>query len=230
MRLMLTCIGIDGKLTWKCYEDSLWCCNTGDSGPQENRINRTNTTCCTISDLHFQAPNPAVFTIAAWYGSAYPSPTLPAIRNGTNQTASAITPTASASTPTASLNSATASTTAAASGPSPTAIGLGAGLGSFAAIALGIGSFVIWRRRRSSQERPSSPALAKKLSEHGVAEANGQHCAEMTGMDYRRELGSPVSPVELWSPTSPMVPSELPTEEKGRLVVNEADGRPRHDG
>jgi hypothetical protein len=38
----------------------------------------------------------------------------------------------------------------------------------------------------------------------------------------------PVSPVELWSPTSPVERSELPTEEKGRLVVGEVDGTPRY--
>lgn len=50
----------------------------------------------------------------------------------------------------------------------------------------------------------------------------------MTAMEYRREFTSPVSPVELWSPTSPVERSELPSEEKGRLVVGEVDGDAKH--
>ncbi|KAF2819005.1 hypothetical protein CC86DRAFT_149762 [Ophiobolus disseminans] len=221
--------GIDNKLTWKCPQDNIWCCNTGDSGPYEGRVNRTNTTCCTITDLLFTAKNPEVFATASIFGSMYSIPTLvssTAFRNVTSQTTATNTPSTS---PTAA--NALESTTAApsSSGPSTLAIGLGAGLGSFAAIALGIGSFLIWRRRKRTTESPRSATPAKELSDHGLAEASSQDRAEMTGMEYRRELTSPVSPVELWSPTSPVERSELPSDEKGRLVVSEADGRVKHD-
>jgi hypothetical protein len=61
----------------------------------------------------------------------------------------------------------------------------------------------------------------------------------MTGMEHRTELTSPVSPVELWSPTEPHTlelpvgekervgTREMPAEEKGRLVVAELDNQPR---
>lgn len=169
-------------------------------------------TCCDKPDLQFKAENPKPFATASWFGSAF--------MTGDFSTTTLL--------PTGFGNS---STGAPASRPSATAIGVGAGVGLFAAISLVVGGLFLWRRKkRSSQkrsERSASPLPVKELSDGGVAEAGDHHRAEMVGMEYRRELGSPVSPVELWSPMSPVERSELPAEEKGRLVLNEADGRPR---
>lgn len=219
----LTSPGIDNKLTWKCPENGTWCCNTGDSGPYENRVNRTNTTCCSIPDLLFTALNPEIFATASIYGSMFPVPTLissTALRNATATTSATTNPSA-----VNALNSASV-TPAPSPGYSALKIGLGAGLGSFAAITLGLGSFLVWRRRKRNSELPRSATPAKELSDQDVAEASSRNRAELTGMDYRRELTSPVSPVELWSPTSPVERSELSTEQKGRLIVGEVDGRP----
>jgi hypothetical protein len=109
---------------------------------------------------------------------------------------------------------------------SPLAIGLGAGLGSVAAIALGLGSFLVWRRRKRSIVSPRSETPAKELSDHGPVEGDDQTLAEMRAQEHMVELTSPVSLVELWTPTD-RTRVELPGEEKGRTVIGEVHGDSR---
>jgi hypothetical protein len=217
--------GSDNHLTWKCPEDNIWCCNTGDAGPYEGRVNRTNTTCCTIEDLKFTALNPVVFATASFYGSMFPVGTmLPSSRAVSNATSSTISATTTPSTSAISITPSTSASAVAATGTSTLAIGLGAGIGSFAAIALGIGSFLLYRRRKRTPESPRSTTPAKELSDLGLVEVSSRDVAEMTTMEYRTELTSPVSPVELWTPTER---AELPGDEKGRRVIGEFYGHPK---
>ncbi|KAF2023859.1 hypothetical protein EK21DRAFT_94551 [Setomelanomma holmii] len=223
----------DLKLTWQCPEETTWCCSTGFPMSQEARTNRTNTTCCSMDNLLFKASPPVVFTTAAYFGSAFSIGTLfpssSAAPNSSVPVSFSVTPTSTRSTVPASPSSS----------PSNLAIGLGAGLGSVAAIALSIGSFCIWRRRKRRTYSPRGATPVKELSDTGMTEASSAERAEMTGMDCRRKLTSPVSPVELWSPAEPQrmelptaekegrVVGEMPGEEKGRLVAGEMDGRSR---
>ncbi|KAH7088111.1 hypothetical protein FB567DRAFT_548206 [Paraphoma chrysanthemicola] len=227
--------GQDLKLTWKCHEEDIWCCNTGEPMSQESRTNRSNTTCCTMENLLFKAAAPKVYATASFFGSAFSIGTLfPSSTPVSNATGSA----GFATTPTTSSSGVPAP---ASSNPSTLAIGLGAGLGSAAAIALGIASFCLWRRRKRNKVTPRSSTTAKELSDQGLTEVSDAERAEMVAAERRTELTSPVSPAELWSPSDAQR-LELPVgekgalgtrelsagEEKGRLVIAELDGRPRN--
>ncbi|KAH7077576.1 hypothetical protein BKA63DRAFT_268128 [Paraphoma chrysanthemicola] len=228
---------MDLKLTWQCPEENTWCCNTGEPMSQESRTNRSNTTCCTMENLLFKAGPPEVYTIAAFFGSAFSIGTLfPSSTPVSNATGSA----GFASTPTSSLAGSSVPAPASSS-PSTLAIGLGAGLGSAAAIALGIVSFCLWRRRKRNIDSTRSSTPAKELSDHGLTEVSDAERAEMIAAEHRTELTSPVSPAELWSPSDAqrlelpvdekgaLGTRELPAgEEKGRRVIAELDGQPRN--
>jgi hypothetical protein len=167
-----------------------------------------------------------VFGTAKLYTSKLPVSTLQPVPSGASN--------ATFSPSSAMITSATSTFTAnssAAGGSenraSPLAIGLGAGLGSVAAIALGLGSFLVWRRRKRNIESPRSETPAKELSDHGPVEGDDRTVAEMRAGGHRVELTSPVSPVELWTPTN-RTRAELPGEEKGRTVVGEVHGESRY--
>lgn len=222
----------DTHLTWKCIPDKLWCCNTGPVAPFEDRANNTNLTCCTGNDrLLFTAENPTVFATASPYNTAFSIGTSLAtstpIANMTVSSASAIstsvpTSLSSAASVSAAPNSATSGVAAPSTRTSTLAVGLGAGFGSAAAIALGIITFCLLRRRKKrNAAAPISDAPAEELGSECVVEGNNEYINEMTVQDQKAELASPDSPFELWSP---IVSAELPCKEKGQCDVNELDG------
>ncbi|KAH8726582.1 hypothetical protein GQ44DRAFT_758549 [Phaeosphaeriaceae sp. PMI808] len=200
----------------RILDDELWCCQTGPIPPYEDRVNRTNTSCCSIKSLQFKAANPTVFTTASLYGSVFSIATL-LPSSISNRSSVITTPSPSNSLPITSSSSSAPAVPAA--GTPTLAIGLGAGIGSFAAILLGIGSFCLWRRRKTVSGTPKSTTPANELSENSLAEVPNQDIAEMTGREYRAQpVTSPVSPVELWTPVERV---ELDSDVKSQPAVAE---------
>lgn len=211
------------QLAFSCDESDTWCCYKGagvDQKPGE-RINRTNTKCCSVSEQVFKAPWATVIATATFSGTPLAIATLmsdaPSDAITTISTSSAApTATGAPNTPPSTSNS--------------LAIGLGVGLGGGAAlIALALGwVFMRRRKRRNNEKAPdeftSDDHMRPELSgqDHVVAEKdvggdngwiakdnkekmaamNGYErvelqdtelSAELTGDGYRVELpGSPV--------------------------------------
>ncbi|PVI01836.1 hypothetical protein DM02DRAFT_333850 [Periconia macrospinosa] len=63
-------------LVWKCQESEKWCCNGGAVAPLDQRIHRSNTSCCSVNDLVFPAPEPVVYATAAPHSTAFTRSTI----------------------------------------------------------------------------------------------------------------------------------------------------------
>jgi hypothetical protein len=200
-------IGEQHQLVFQCPEPDTWCCNQGDIPHQADRINRTNTACCSVTQLLFQAPEPSVYATAAYLS-----------QSGTPFSIATITP----STPTASTsptNEAQASFSPIpnSSKSSSFTIGLGAGLSAGVAILIALGWVFLWRwwKRRgrgASTELPSDNFAG--VTDHDQAEKGGSLHAELgeterifeledgiqryelQGSDKRSELHDQDSPIE----------------------------------
>ncbi|KAH7377262.1 hypothetical protein BKA66DRAFT_467787, partial [Pyrenochaeta sp. MPI-SDFR-AT-0127] len=144
----------NNHLMFQCPQPETWCCNTGAPAPAEDRINRTNTTCCSISELLFKAPEPTVYTVALYSGTPFSVGTLTRATTASLNSTTVPTVSSTASSVSSASSVSVSSTRGASAPPAPQstspslAIGLGTGLGAFALLALAGGSFFIWRRRK----------------------------------------------------------------------------------
>ena len=128
-----------------CLSGNSWCCSTG--APDFSPI--INTTCCSISNLEFDATSPTVYTQAALnfvstISGASPTKTASL---STHSTSSAPTETSSVST-----SPSPSSTSSSSSGSSKTGIYVGVPLGIILALALGIIAWLVWRKRRRTSQ------------------------------------------------------------------------------
>ncbi|KAH7076676.1 hypothetical protein BKA63DRAFT_602435 [Paraphoma chrysanthemicola] len=184
----------NNHLIFKCPEPEKWCCDTGEPAPPEDRVNRTNTTCCNISDLVFTAPEPAVYTTAAYSGLAFTVKTLTTVSLPTVSFISNATGTPAPSASGTGLAAAPSSST-----PS-LAIGLGTGLGGGAVIALGLGWFFLRRRRKTMSESPEIEVATEEPPEmtgQDIAETSGKERFEIQGKDPPVEVIGDVYRAEL---------------------------------
>jgi hypothetical protein len=179
----------------------MWCCNTGDIGPMAGRANRTNTTCCTISDLLFTALDPVVFTTASFYGSAFPVGTMVPSPISASDTAS-ISPSTAAPLQTNAMSStpSTAASKASVTGTSKLAIGLGVGIGALAAIALCFGFFCLRRKRTGHSSLHRRTIATKDVHDISLVETSNRNVAEMRAIEPRTELTCSAPPAEMWAP------------------------------
>lgn len=165
------------QLIWKCPESEQYCCNTGDEPTYEDRVGKTNTTCCAINDLVFQAPNPQVYTTARFLGSAF------SIATSTISIASAPGPTSSPGNTIGDLPS----TTQKKGKRSGLGIGLGVAFGVAALVA--IAAIVIIVRRRRNQRR------GRQAKYVAPVEIMDKDPSELTGKSEKpAELVSPLTP------------------------------------
>ncbi|KAF1842225.1 uncharacterized protein K460DRAFT_180448 [Cucurbitaria berberidis CBS 394.84] len=183
----------DNQLTWKCSGDETWCCNTGEPGPAKGRYNRTNTTCCSISELLFHAANPTVYTTASLMSLSFSIDTWMASATASSTTISNITVGASASAPPEARRS------------NSLAIGLGTGLGAVAAIVLGVG-FLLFRRRKRRANEPQ-----EEIKEHGCAEVMSNCVVELTATKEPMEMMVAQPPSEMDTSVEPV---EMPGGEE----------------
>jgi hypothetical protein len=182
-------IGDQHQLVFQCPGSNTWCCNQGDIPHQVDRINRTNTACCSVTQLLFEAPAPSVYATAAYLSQSGIPFSIATIALST--------PTSSIS----STNAAQASFSSIPNSSSPTSftIGLGAGLSSGIAILIALGWVLMWRWWRKRGRETSTELPNDNLS--GVinhdAEKGGKTHLELAGNDRRYELDGGIQGHEL---------------------------------
>lgn len=182
-----------------------WCCNNGGAAPEEQRYDKTNLTCCTMSQFTFSAPSPTLVATATYLGEVFSVPSLvpsvsaseTPISSGTSSAAAQSFAPTTSSTPPPSTSAAetTSTSTPSKSGSSPAAIGAGVGVGVAAAILIAaVGAWWLRRRKRSRSQQgflPNGPA------ELPAAEQKVEAPVEK----YRAELMSNARPQELHGET-----------------------------
>ncbi|KAH8733087.1 hypothetical protein GQ44DRAFT_19737 [Phaeosphaeriaceae sp. PMI808] len=192
----------NNHLIFQCPEPDTWCCNTGAAAPVEDRVNRSNTTCCSITDLVFKAPAPVVYTTALYSGTPFPIVTL-ATRSTLRSSNSTALSTALSTTRSVNTGATEASSTSQSTPPS-LAVGVGAGLGGGAAIALAVG-WVLWRRRKRENKTPSTELTSNdraEMTDQNIVETSGKTRFEIQDKDPPAELMGDFSRAELPSPTA----------------------------
>jgi hypothetical protein len=198
--------------------------------PERQRVNRTNTVCCSITEQVFKAPWPTILAPAEYSGTGTPLPIMFLTGSAASQI---FTPSATDSLA-ATSTSATSTPLQKAPHNSSLGAGLGAGLGCVAVIALGLGWLILHckKNRRAtgviSNDFTSehgllmtvAPDIAEKggterFYEHRGKETSEMHVAEApsksTGDVHRAELGND-RPAEL----SAEPPTELPANSINR--------------
>jgi hypothetical protein len=211
-RILLTATGEQHQLAFQCPGTNTWCCNKGDIPHQVDRINRTNTACCSVTELLFKAPAPSVYATAAYLAqSGIPFSIATLVPS---------TPTTSAS----STNGAQASTSATSHSTSSSAltIGLGAGLGGGAAIILALGWVLMLRRWRRSagsslSELPNDDHSG--LTKQDLIKRSGSRHFELADSGTRYELQEGVARFELQGRNKPyeLQEKDSPTEKMGHM-------------
>lgn len=172
------------------------------------RVNQTNTECCSIDDQLFKAAWATIIATASYSGTPVPVATLMPITSSQFLSSSAAT-----SSPTSIDNP---GSTSSGRSSSSLAIGLGVGLGGGAIVALVLG-WMFLRRRRKQTATPTEL--------HGNKEKGDQVIAEKYGTERLHEMDSRER-YELHSPTpkkgmSDVYGHELSTELPAELSASE---------
>ena len=200
----------EDQLIWQC-DATNWCCNNGGAAPENQRYDRTNLTCCTISQYTFSAASPSLIATATYLGEVFTvgetasTSTTAASSSGTPLTTVSMAHDTSLSTPASqsiqtASSSAASSSTPSGSGTSSAAIGAGVGVGVAAALALcGLG-FWMWRRKKARKQAEVATRYTPP-AELGAPE----HRTEAPVEKYRAELMSNAEPHELSGDTPGIV-------------------------
>ncbi|KAF2124077.1 hypothetical protein P153DRAFT_361690 [Dothidotthia symphoricarpi CBS 119687] len=177
-----------------CLTSDAWCCPTGalrDIGTP------LNTTCCTITDLEFTAPDPVVYTtanlavaISTIAGSASSS-SATRVSIGT-LSSSALSTGASTSQPSSSSQNSQASQTAAAGSGSSSKTGIYVGVPLGIALLAAIGVIAWFLRKRKARAAAVNSRTIPELYED---ETKRPHYAEADVGPVRSELphGQPIA-------------------------------------
>ncbi|KAF3041989.1 hypothetical protein E8E11_000946 [Didymella keratinophila] len=181
-------------LIWQCGSED-WCCNNGGAAPEEERYDKTNLTCCTMSQFAFSAPSPTLIATATYLGEVFSVASLSAPTTALSETLSSsthsLTPTTSVQT-TSTSAAETAVSPPSKSSTSPAAVGAGVGVGVAAAILIAAVS-AWWLRRRRRRSRSQQGVHQGERTELPAAE----HRVEVPVEKYRAELTSNAEPQEL---------------------------------
>ncbi|KAH7069706.1 hypothetical protein BKA63DRAFT_555928 [Paraphoma chrysanthemicola] len=128
-----------------------YCCNTGKQTPYEERVGRTNTSCCDIKDLLFKAPDPIVVATASFIGQLFSigtsmasafSPPMPSVSSISTGASMIPSPSAEASQPSTDSTSKSVALS----------VGLGVGLGVGAVMVMCVGLVCVRRRKRQHDD------------------------------------------------------------------------------
>jgi hypothetical protein len=219
-----------------CPETDTWCCNKGDPVPAKQRVNRTNTACCSINEQVFKAPWPTILAPAAYSQTGTPVPIVFLTDTTTSQSPSS-TATNSPAAYDASGASSASATPQHAAHSSSLAIGLGTGFGVAAVIALALGWMFLRRRNKRATEATSADFTKENgPSENGRVMMAGSEVAEKDGTDHFN--GRDVKPTwemcaaeSLSKPKGDVYRAELPAESAAELPASfkETDRINKHD-
>jgi hypothetical protein len=214
----LTAIDDIHQLVFQCPQADTWCCNKGDIPHQADRINRTNTACCSVTELLFKAPAPSVYATASY-----------ATLSGISFSIATLIPTTSSS----SANGASSNTSATShSKPSSAlAVGLGAGLGGGAVIAIALGWLLIRRRRRRNAARKLaelSNQQKPEFTKQNLELRDGSRHYELEHVGARFELDEKDEPFELQGMDKrfEMQDNDRSTEKRSHLEAFELPATP----
>ncbi|KAF2832738.1 hypothetical protein CC86DRAFT_425407 [Ophiobolus disseminans] len=149
------------QLIWQCPGSESYCCNTGKQTLYEDRVGRTNTSCCDKKDLVFKAPDPVVVGTASSIAQPFPTMgTSIALSSPISSGSTVNLPSGAAPTPSSSADAiqpSSLSTHKSVALP----VGLGVSLGLVAVIAVCVGLLIVRRRKQRythyGEERKQAP-------------------------------------------------------------------------